>query len=87
MAAHELKSWPEFYQKIKSGEKRFDIRLNDRSFKVGDTLHLREWSPDNQKYTGDECRVKVDYIMANYPGLQAGYVAMSITLIPIWAKS
>lgn len=42
---HELKTWTEYFQAIVSGEKTFEIRENDRGFRVGDTLILRQWTP------------------------------------------
>ena len=42
---HELKVWSEFYDKISSKSKQFEVRKNDRDFKVGDTLILREFIP------------------------------------------
>jgi len=35
---HALKCWPEYYKAIESGEKTFDLRKDDRPFKVGDTV-------------------------------------------------
>lgn len=42
---HELKSWPESFDAIERGVKPFDVRLNDRRFKVGEVLLLREFEP------------------------------------------
>lgn len=57
---HQLKILPEYYQAVVSEDKTFEIRKNDRDFKVGDLLMLEEWN--NGKYTGAICYVKVSYI-------------------------
>lgn len=37
---HELKILPEYFEAVTSGRKQFEIRKNDRDFKVGDQLIL-----------------------------------------------
>jgi hypothetical protein len=46
------KIWPEFFEKISSGEKRFELRLADFGLKAGDMLVLEEYDPGAKKYTG-----------------------------------
>jgi len=41
----ELKVWPEYFNAIKSGSKAFEVRRNDRDFRQGVVLKLREWVP------------------------------------------
>ncbi|WP_186131670.1 DUF3850 domain-containing protein [Burkholderia gladioli] len=59
MNVHELKSWKEFFTAIKSGARRHELRRNDRDFKVGDILLLREWDDDLAIFTGDTFRVTI----------------------------
>lgn len=39
---HYLKTETEYYQAVEAGDKKFELRKNDRDFKVGDMLHLEE---------------------------------------------
>ncbi|KKS96184.1 MAG: hypothetical protein UV71_C0001G0058 [Microgenomates group bacterium GW2011_GWC1_43_13] len=59
----EKKVWPEYFRKIKSGEKTFELRLADWKCKIGDVLVLKEWDPKTQKYTGREISKKVTYVI------------------------
>lgn len=43
---HELKIWPQFYQRVADGSKTFEVRNNDRNFQFGDTVTLREYDPE-----------------------------------------
>lgn len=45
MAEHVLKTWPNAFDAVKSGAKRFEWRRDDRGFEVGDVLVLRKWNP------------------------------------------
>lgn len=76
---HELKTWPEPFQKIWDGKKLFEFRKNDRGFEKGDLLRLREWSPITEKHTRRFVLCYVPYIL-NGPcfGLPKGYCIMSV---------
>lgn len=50
MKRHELKILPKWYVDVESSKKNFEIRRNDRDFKVGDTLILQEY--EEGSYTG-----------------------------------
>ncbi|NBA21254.1 DUF3850 domain-containing protein [Enterococcus hirae] len=71
---HELKILPEYFEAVTSGRKRFEIRKNDRDYKVGDRLYLREWNGEN--FTGGSYKAEVTYI-TDYEQ-KDGYVVLGI---------
>lgn len=75
---HELKCWRAYFQATVDGHKRFELRKNDRRYKVGDILQLREYNIETNKYTGREFWVRVTYILEHGEWLKPGYVCMSI---------
>ncbi len=76
MKTHELKTWPEFFKLIWSGDKPFELRKDDRAFFVGDRLRLREYRARDNYYTGREMTVTVTSIISGFPGLLPEYVIM-----------
>ncbi len=81
---HELKCWPEYFAAILSGEKTFELRKDDRGFRVGDVLWLREWrrlrivdGRAEGEYTTRELRRTITYVLSGL-GLEAGCVCMAL---------
>jgi ASC-1-like (ASCH) protein len=62
MRTHQLKSWPRYFRDIVSGKKKFEVRLDDRHYAVGDVLILREWDPAKKVHTGRMYPVRVTYL-------------------------
>lgn len=62
MVDHELKIQPIYFNPVWNEEKTFEIRENDRDFKVGDIVRLREWDLVNCEYTGRSLLVIIIYI-------------------------
>jgi hypothetical protein len=83
---HELKTWPFYYQAVKSGKKTFEVRRNDRFFQVGDILHLREYSIERDEFTGDSLYFEVTFIadLKMVDDDMKSFVAMAI--IPVVYK-
>jgi len=57
------KIWPKYYELIKSGKKKFEVRLADFEIEEGDTLILEEWDPKTKGYTGRKIKAKANYIL------------------------
>lgn len=80
MTIHELKILPEYFDAVRCGDKRFEIRKNDRNFHTGDILRLKEW--DGEKYTGDEIDALVRWILFDcQDAIKPGYCIMSIDIM------
>lgn len=76
---HELKTWKQYFEEVFMGRKTFEIRKNDRNFKRGDILILKEWDNDNKSYTGREMARRVTYILnGGQFGISDEFVVMSI---------
>jgi hypothetical protein len=85
ITTHELKTWPQFFNAVWSGEKKFEIRADDKDppYAVGQCLALDEFDPDTQQYTGRWFVVRVTYLLRGPSpfGLPAGVVVMAIDVI------
>lgn len=76
---HELKILPEHFAAVKSGDKTFEVRKNDRNYQTGDLLILSEYDDINDGYTGNAICVRVSHILkGGEHGIYDKYVVMSI---------
>jgi len=57
------KTWPEYFELVKSGKKKFDLRVANFDIEEGDKLILEEWNPKTKSYTGRKITKKVGYIL------------------------
>ena len=80
---HELKTYSEHYQAVKEGIKKFEVRKNDRDFKVGDRLFLACYDPNDRKYVNRGLiKCDVTYILHGPQfGIKKGYCVMGIKVI------
>ena len=78
MKAHDLKIKTCFFLEVINGKKTFELRYNDRDYRVGDILLLREYDGD---YTGHIAIVEVTSLLKEHDGLKAGFVIMSTKLL------
>ncbi len=83
MAVHKLKIESENFKAINSGNKTFELTLNDKDYQDGDILLLQEWNEDTV-FTRKEITVVVTYLLKGRVfGLESGYLIMSFQRIDI----
>jgi hypothetical protein len=81
---HDVKCWPDFFDKVASGKKTFEVRRDDRNYMLGDYLLLREFEvkprQEDSDYTGRELTVEVTYVMRGRPNnpIAVGFCVMAI---------
>lgn len=84
MKIHDLKIWPEHFEALMTGEKTCEVRLNDRGYLPGDMLHLREFKPEESRYTQREMTRMVTHITdGEDSGVMHGYVVLSVRHCPL----
>lgn len=74
VTVHDLKILPQYFEEVIKGHKRFELRKDDRDYKVGDRIVLNEY--ENGEYTGRKSTAfPIRYILRNCPeyGLKDGY--------------
>lgn len=76
---HEIKCWLPHFEGVRKGEKPFEIRINDRNYKKGDYLILKEYDQNKKELTGREVIRKVRYILDLHDGLYLGFVIMGLS--------
>ncbi len=85
MIVHDLKCHPAPFEAMALGHKTFEFRKDDRGFKEGHLLRLREFVPEmdsgfENHYTGRELLVRVTYLLRGPAfGVPDGFVVMSVS--------
>lgn len=74
---HYIKILPEYYEAVISGRKTFEVRCNDRRYRVGDSLVMQE-ADDAGKLTGRSIVCKVTYILTDHKYVKDGFAILSI---------
>lgn len=83
MTVHDLKIKPEYYRDVVNGDKTFEIRKNDRDYKVGDLLVMNEFR--NGEYTGSNVHCIVSYLVQGSEefGLDKDWCVLGIHLLGV----
>jgi ASC-1-like (ASCH) protein len=78
---HSLKTVNPYFEAVWQGLKTFEVRENDRDYKVGDLLCLKEWDHKGERYTGRETTVEITYILDDFREvIRSGYVVIGFKI-------
>lgn len=78
---HDLKISPIYFDQVDSRKKPFEVRKNDRDYRVGDILFLREYTIVDAPawdYTGRTCTRIITYILDEPEYVKEGFVILGI---------
>lgn len=75
---HAVKCLPKYFDPLVSGEKSFEVRENDRDYKVGDIIALNEYS-SSKGYSGKFAIFKITYVLDNPEYCKSGYVILGLS--------
>lgn len=76
---HEIKIAALYYDDVASGRKKFELRKNDRGYKVGDGLKMMEFN--DGEFTGRTIEAVILYMLEEYTGLQEDYCILGIDVL------
>lgn len=86
MNTHNLKIWPSFFSLHIERQMEFQLRNDDRPYKVGDMLRLMEYDPESNSFSGNVAISRVTSVIRGIPGLQSGYVALGAFFVQMETK-
>jgi ParB family chromosome partitioning protein len=76
---HDIKLAAMYFGDVQSGKKSFELRKNDRHYKVGDFLNMHEYS--DGKDTGRSIYAEIVYMIEDYNGLEEGYCILGTKIL------
>ena len=62
MKTHYLKVWTKQFDAVRRGAKTHEVRKGDRDYRAGDIVILREFDPNERRYTGKCIETQITFI-------------------------
>ncbi len=84
LTEHVLKTWPQYFDAVKRGDKTFEVRRNDRGFQKGDVLVLQRLRGDQPTEAElstplQELRFRIGYVLTGGQfGIADGFCVLSL---------
>lgn len=80
---HELKTINPYFNDVWGGIKNFEIRKNDRDFKINDWIVLKEYDSEKNIYSGREITVYITYILNDFHAIKENYCIISFKTLEL----
>lgn len=80
---HAVKTWKLYFELQDKEQKLFELRKDDRPYKIGDKFLSQEFDQHKNEYTGRENTYRIIYILrdAEMFGLKQGYCILQLAPI------
>lgn len=75
---HDLKTVQPFFGDVWHGLKDFEVRKNDRDYKLGDFLNLKEYDPITETFKSRSITKKIKYILNDPEYVKEGYIILGM---------
>lgn len=76
---HQIRLASMYFNDVVSGKKSFELRKNDRNYKIGDILEMLEFN--DGRHTGRTVKAEVTYMLEDYTGLTEGYCILATKVL------
>lgn len=80
MTIHDIKIHEQFFDDVQSGAKKSELRHDDRNYKTGDMLMIREYNPLIDSYTERVIMAVITHIYRG-PNLPNDYAILSLRIM------
>ena len=83
---HDIKTHREFFDLWITRQKSFEVRLNDRDYRSGDTIRSHELDPATGKLTGRVGIGNVVYVLEGFKGLAPKFCVVECPFLKMVVK-
>lgn len=73
---HDIRLGDSFFDDVLECRKSFELRKNDRDYRVGDILYMMEFK--DGRNTGRAVKRKIIYMLEDFTGLEDGYCILGM---------
>ena len=80
---HKIKIDTKYFSDVAKRRKTFEVRKNDRAYKVGDLLVINEYDREIEEYTGRYIDASITYILDDQEYLRYGYVILALEILEV----